>query len=295
MTFRPMLAAKPDSMDQIKFPVMASPKLDGIRCLVIGGRLMSRSLKEIPNNYIQEIFKGLPDGLDGELILGDAWDDPYRRTVSAVMSEDGEPKNIQYCVFDNFKLNLPFQKRYESLWCAKEILAYSRLTVVQHQIVDDLGALENIEQIAVAKGYEGLMVRSLGGPYKQGRSTVKEGYLLKIKRFLDGEAEIVGFEERMHNGNVATKNALDRTERSTHQANLVGRGDLGALVVRDIKTGVEFNVGTGFNDTDRAAIWESRVASMGRVIKYRYFPTGAKDKPRFPTFEGFRDARDMSE
>ena len=40
-------------------------------------------------------------------------------------------------------------------------------------------------------------------PYKQGRSTVREGYLLKVKTFLDDEATVVRFEERMHNGNEA--------------------------------------------------------------------------------------------
>jgi len=35
------------------------------------------------------------------------------------------------------------------------------------------------------------MLRHPQSPYKQGRSTPKEAYLLKVKRFSDGEAVIV--------------------------------------------------------------------------------------------------------
>src|ERR1019366_8796365 len=121
------------------------------------------------------------------------------------------------------------------------------------------------------------MVRSLEGPYKMGRSTEREGYLLKIKRFEDGEAEVIGFEERMHNGNESTTNALGRTERSSHQENLIGRGDLGALIVVGVNgtyKGVEFKIGTGFNDAERGVIWQYRAAHIGRITKYKYFPLG---------------------
>ena len=140
------------------------------------------------------------------------------------------------------------------------------------------------------------MVRSLGGPYKQGRSTEKEGYLLKIKRFEDAEAEVIGFEERMHNGNSATTNALGRTERSSHKENLIGRGDLGALTVKGLQApykGVEFNIGSGFDDQERMSIWQNKSEYVGKIVKFRYFPLGSKDRPRFPTFEGWRHKEDM--
>ena len=51
-------------------------------------------------------------------------------------------------------------------------------------------------------GYEGLMLRAPDGPYKFGRSTVKENTLLKVKNFLDDEAEVIGFKEQTTNTNV---------------------------------------------------------------------------------------------
>ena len=83
---KPMLASKCTDVTKLKFPVLASLKLDGVRCLVIGGRLMSRTLKEIPNHFVQDMFAGMRNGCDGELILGDPTaPDAYRKTVSAVM------------------------------------------------------------------------------------------------------------------------------------------------------------------------------------------------------------------
>ena len=44
---KPMLAGKCERPDALNFPVLATPKLDGIRCLKIGGRALTRSFKPI--------------------------------------------------------------------------------------------------------------------------------------------------------------------------------------------------------------------------------------------------------
>ena len=140
------------------------------------------------------------------------------------------------------------------------------------------------------------MVRSPSSPYKQGRATFKEGYLTKIKPFSDSEATVVGFEERMHNANTATTNALGRTERSSHKENLVPMGTLGALICSNQAKwpGVTFNIGTGFDDATRAYIWANRDRAIGTTAKFKYQAIGTVDKPRIPVFEGFRSAEDMS-
>lgn len=295
-SFKPMLAGKCEDVSKLKFPVLASIKLDGVRCLKINGRLFSRTLKEIPNERVQTLFADVPDGSDGELILGDPTaPDAYRKTVSAVMGENHDIDGLRYFIFDNFTYDHAFVNRYNNL-----LSTISRdnscALVLHHNLCKTVEELNVLEEYLVGQGHEGIMVRSLYGPYKQGRSTTKEGYLLKIKRFEDAEAEIVGFEERMHNGNEAKTNALGRTERSSHQENLVGRGDLGALIVKGINgtyKDVEFNIGTGFNDAERKDLWERRMGLLGFPVKYKFFPLGSKDKPRFPVWLGFRDKRDM--
>ena len=292
--FKPMLADTCEDISTLKFPVLASPKLDGVRALVIDGQLMSRSLRPIPNLYAQELFSGLPEGTDGELILGDPTaKNVYRDTVSAVMRQEGEPTKLHYFVFDNFHYVGGFEDRFFK-GLGRGLGASVR--IVPHVRIPNSSALEFVEEDCLKQGYEGVMVRSLDGPYKCGRSTEKEGYLLKIKRFKDAEAVVTGTYEQMHNENEAETNALGRTERSTKQEGLVGAGILGGLEVKGINgeyTGVDFRVGTGFDLLERQQLWKQRRALLGKVAKFKYFPSGSKDKPRFPTFLGWRDKIDQ--
>ena len=291
--FKPLLAASVEDVTKLQYPLHASPKLDGIRAIVIDGVLLSRNLKPIPNKHLQKIFgKKMYNGLDGELIMGDPTSSTaFRDTSSAVMSIEGTPA-VKFYVFDDF--NEP-----DYFFIDRQAILTKRSLNAEHFVcwvttrVSDAGSLMELDAEWVRAGYEGSMLRSASGRYKMGRSTLKEGILLKLKQFADSEAEIIGFEEQMHNGNEATKDNLGRTKRSTHKANKSGTGKLGAFIVRDLKTGVEFNVGTGFEDILRESLWIRKEEHLGQIVKYRYFPTGSKDKPRFPTFLGFRDPIDF--
>lgn len=285
---KPMLAATAESVEGLTYPLLASPKLDGIRATVLNGQLVSRNLKPIRNAHVYTKFShSSMDGLDGELIDGDHDSTVFRRTTSAVSRAMGEPTDVKFWVFDVFMPNATFEERQIYLqdrqWPAG-------VKLVPHVWIHHPHELALYEEKCLHDGYEGVMLRSPKGPYKQGRSTLNEGYLLKLKRFDDAEAEIIGVEERMHNANPATTNALGHTERSSHQENMVGRGDLGALVVRGINgpyKGITFTIGTGFDDSERASLWKMELS--GRVVKYKYFPMGSKDRPRFPVFLGFRE------
>jgi len=283
---KPMLAGNAD-LSKLKYPLWASVKLDGVRAIVKDGVVLSRNLKPIPNKHVQKLFgKRKYNGFDGELILGDPCDpEAYRKTVSAVMSEDGEPE-VTFYLFDLWDSpETPYSIRglVKAMWQDEPQVD----TVLNHTIRDEAELLQ-FEEWAVGQGYEGLMLRDPNGIYKYGRSTTKEGYLLKLKRFSDSEAEIIDFEELMHNQNEATKDNLGHTERSSKQEGLVPGGVLGALHVRDVKTGVEFKIGSGFTEQERKTFWEKRFVLRGTVVKYQYFPTGSKDKPRFPTYLGLR-------
>lgn len=302
--FKPMLAATCTDVSAVKFPVIASVKLDGVRATIQGGRLLSRTLKPIPNWHLQRRVEGLPDGLDGELISGDPTaKDCYRKTVSIVMSEDKMVHDVKFFVFDR-KGPQPFATRLQQarLMCEGYAGQYGTpICFLPHITILTPGALEVFEEKTVAAGHEGVMLRSPDGPYKEGRSTEREGFLLKLKRFLDGEAEVIGVTELMHNGNVAKINELGRTERSSHKAGLVGKGILGALCVRGVGgtyDGVDFEIGTGFTARERKELWElygptGLGALPNCLAKYKYFALGPKDKPRFPVFLGWRDKRDV--
>lgn len=297
--FKPLLAATVEKVEDIRFPVLASPKLDGVRAIVIDGVVMSRSLKPIPNKHVQKLF-GWMEGFDGELIVGDPTaEDVYRVTASGVMSVEGEP-DVRYFVFDTLGFDLndggnPFRKRLEDARhsvgdCRAE--EEKRVWLVTHFEVPYLEALEELEAGWLLQGYEGVMLRDPSGRYKCGRSTLKEGILLKLKRFQDDEAEVVGVEELLRNGNEAKTNELGHTERSSHKANMIPSGTLGALICKT-KDGVEFRIGTGLTQADRDSLWAVRDTLPGKLVKFKHFTIGVKVAPRFPVFLGFRDPIDL--
>lgn len=286
---KPMLSGTCTDINTLRYPVLVSPKLDGIRALVIDGVLVSRNLKPIRNSELQSRYGSKEfEGLDGELITGPPTaPDCFLVTTSTVMSADKPAGNTRFMVFDRLPSapGLTFNQRRAGL-------NMSGVTLVPHLIANNADELSIIEVRYLAQGYEGLMIRDPQGPYKQGRSTEKEGWLLKLKRFEDAEATVVSVEELMHNANEATVDALGHTKRSTHAANMKGRGALGALKVLGLNgpyAGSEFSIGTGMNDVQRAELWRAREGLPGLTVKYRYFPLGSKDAPRFPVFLGFRE------
>lgn len=285
-----MLAGKaPSDLAQVRYPVICSPKLDGIRAYIDNGVVMSRNEKPIPNALVQAQFgKAIFNGLDGELIVGRPTDaDCFRKTTSVVMSDAQVHDQVTFHAFDmvpsvedgaTFAMRLQYvdkllRNRHDAGW-----------RVVAHLRVDAAAHLEMCEKVALEDGYEGLMLRDPLGLYKHGRSTTKEGGLLKLKRFEDSEATIIGVEEEMHNAN---EKGVDG-KRTSHKAGKVGKGTLGAVKVRDHKTRQTFSVGSGFTASERASLWKKHKSLAGQVIKYKYFPSGGKDAPRFPTFLGFR-------
>jgi DNA ligase 1 len=292
-----MLAVDSGGLNEVAFPLLASPKLDGVRAITTADGVLSRSLKPIPNKRVQALLDGLPVGLDGELMVGDPTaPDVYRKTVSVVMSDDADITGLRYHVFD-IQGDGGYRDRHARLRNVFANLAnVAAITLVPSFQVGTPEELLRLETKWVTAGYEGAMLRLPDGPYKHGRSTKREGFLLKLKRFCDSEAVVIGVTELMHNGNEATTNALGRTERSSHKANKTGMGVLGALQVRDVNTGVEFEIGTGFTAEDRLRLWLKQSAvKLGEygLAKYKYFPGGSKDKPRFPVFLGWRDVRDV--
>lgn len=283
--FKPMLAS-PAETEKLKYPLLASPKLDGIRAAVVGGQLLSRTLKPIPNQHVRrQLNASWLNGLDGELIVGSPTSKTcYLDTSSGVMSHDGIPE-FTYWVFDRWDMNAPYRDRLRAL---EGIAPHVRIARLPQQEILDHDALLRYEEEMLAYGYEGLILRSPDSPYKFGRSTAREGYLLKLKRFADSEAEILGIVEEMHNTNEATKDELGRTKRSKAQAGLVGKGTMGALKVRDIHHGWEFEIGTGFTAAQRAQAWK-----VGSIVKYKYFPVGMLNVPRHPVYLGPRSKLDM--
>jgi len=294
--FKPLLSADvfDIGLDEIDYAnTWLSPKLDGFRAIVRNGVVVSRSLKPLANEYTQHLF-GRPEyeHLDGELIVGQPTDDQVLHTTSsAIRSKKGEP-DVTFHVFDHVEApNDDYCRRYVRL---SEYARLARLKVVpQHGLLGKESLLD-LESMYLDKGYEGVMLRAFQGPqswYKFGRSTALQGTLMKMKRFTDDEALIVGCYEEMENLNEATTDALGHTVRSSHAENKKGKGRLGGLILN--KGGVEFRVGTGFTAKMREELWAIRESLLGQYAKYKFFDYGIKDRPKLNVFIALRDAIDM--
>jgi DNA ligase-1 len=290
---KPMLLPRetPD-LDTLKYPVYVTPKLDGIRCLIKNGVALSRTLKPIPNKHIQAwvyLYAEELEGMDGELIVGKPTSSTvYRDTNSFVMSHDkvGEFSFYQFDHWDD-TVSL-YRERMESTFVFNnECMMYTG-----YKLVNNKEELLNYEEQMLNLGYEGIIIRNPQGRYKYGRCTIKEANAFKLKRFEDDEAVIIGWEEEMYNGNDAEVNELGRTKRSTKQSGMSGKGTLGAFICKT-RDGVEFKIGSGFDQQDRENFWQNKSSLLGYIVKYKHFPIGVKDKPRHPIFLGFRNKMDM--
>ena len=290
---RPMLAESVVDIHDLRYPLMASTKLDGIRCLIHNGVALSRTLKPIPNKFVQEFFAGRPElnGLDGELMLPAK----FNEISSLFMSKDKPlPYEWFFAVFDEWQEpERTFRDRMFTAALKVSVARTKHVTLVQQSDILTPEDLEGFERTAIAMDFEGVMLRDPFGTYKQGRSTLKEQKLLKLKRFVDGEASIVGFIEMMHNDNAQTRDNLGLAKRSHKLSGLRGAGMLGALAVRDVLSGVEFEIGTGFSEALRQKIWSQQDRYRSQLVKYKRFEPGTKDKPRHPVFLGFRHPDDM--
>lgn len=305
MSFKPLLA-KNAELDKIKFPLLAQPKLDGVRGLMPTDFLVGRSLKMFDNRYINQSDRiNCPQfrGMDGELVLGDNPLDSAlcRHTTSALTSFEGEP-NIHWHVFDICSLGMadtPYEKRYNLLRNHVEDLrrnhGFNHIHIIDSVLVNNIDEFLELDSKWVELGYEGTIGRNPLGKYKHGRAGIRNQECLKLKQYVDDDARILRFEEAMTNLNEAQINELGYTFRTSHKENLIGAGMVGAIWVEDLKTGKEVKIGAGtLTHAERIKLWQQPEQFIGKYCKYKHFPHGVKDRARHPTFLEWRAEVDMS-
>lgn len=285
----------------IDYPVVGSPKLDGFRALICKDGVHTASMKKVANQFTQkEIARyGIKYliGLDGELIVGRPNDpDAFHNSSGPLRRVEGEP-DFRFYVFDDFSFP---KKTYQERWIDyvkdyKEL--HPRIVILKQTILNSPKEVIKFEKKMRKLGYEGIIIRSLTAPYKQGRVTFREGYIFKRKHFIEMEAKIIGFEEQMENTNKKTKNAMGLSTRSSHKSNLREKNTLGNFILKSKKWKLPFSCGTGKGLTDelRKKIWGNQRKYKGMIITFKYQAYGSIDGPRQPIFLRFRPKWDLSE
>ena len=292
--FKPQLAIEQTKVKTQPSNMYMSEKLDGIRCIVFGGVAYSRSLKRIPNlsiqAYVQHHAEAM-EGMDGELIVGDKnAPDVFNQSTSGVMRIEGEP-DFTFWVFDRWHPTATWLERYACLvnFCKLP----DRAKLLQHFPVTEMFNIDEFERDMLAQGAEGIMLRDADAKYKCGRSGTKNPELQKVKRFVDNEFEIIGWEPKYTNTNEAKTNELGRTARSTAKDGMVALDTMGSLILCTSK-GDTFSCGSGMTDAIREDLWERRETLMGQLAKVKYFDVGnGYNVPRFPVLVGIRHKDDL--
>lgn len=303
---RPMKGDQLDDLDRLIFPLYGSPKIDGFRCILDRYPLTSR-LSRFPNEHFHKTLSGvLPVGrvLDSEAVVGRrSGQGVLSRTSSGLTSENGTPEFTLW-VFDQCG-----PKHIGKDWLTRHLdvgefirdLGHPNIRLLRHRLIRDRLELEEYIQEKLELGFEGVMTRSVAGPYKQGKSTLKEQYLLKIKPFKDFEARIIGYFEEMENTNEAKREATGKLKRSSAKAGKVGKGRLGGFIgevldSRGTPTGETCRVGGGFTADQRVRYWaiKDELVAAGEIMKCKKQAVGEKDKPRHPAFISIRPKWDMS-
>lgn len=188
----------------ISYPAIVQRKFDGVRCLaqIQNGSvsLLSRKGKEFPHlNHIRDdILKHSNESLvlDGELYsdtLG------FQELVGLVrretLKEGNEEQMLELSlrVYDCINLanyDANFEERYRTITEVTNGAEY--LSLVENIGVANESDIHAAQARFVEEGYEGAMVRNLTGSYAIGKRSAD---LQKVKTFLDGEYEIIGFAE----------------------------------------------------------------------------------------------------
>jgi len=307
--FKPQLLPNEKAdLSTLKYPLLASTKLDGIRCIFMNdGRILTRALKEIPNKQVKEKFKVLSLFcknnniiLDGELYGTDM---TFQDITHIVMTDDFTskrsvkrnggliediPEELKFYCFDCIKdnnYNEPFNKRIETLEFIYGLQDFGDVMVLveQNLVLSEKEVTKAFEE-NLKLGYEGLVLRNQNSPYKCGRITIKEGNAYKVKPFLTFDAKILDVVQstEAREGSEKTINELGRSRTSQKKDDRVLIDKAAGFIVK--YEGKELTVVLAMTDSEKEEVWKNRKKYIGRTVEYKGMIVGSKDVPRHPVY-----------
>jgi len=302
---KPMLACSDtiltdDNYDKIVYPVIVSTKLDGWRSIIDkNNNPLSRSGKSIPNLFTRkEIHSAGLAGWDGEILASSPTDpNAMQKAQSAFSSIHGEP-DFTYHIFDNWTRQTRSFKDYWDRLQGINLNLPEWAELIPQRYINSPEALADFVKLVTDLGYEGAVIRSLNSPYKHGRSTWKQSWMLKAKPYKYEEGIIIYLNERMLNLNPKLRDELGYSSRSTHKGGKVPGDTLGSFTIRSISGQETFSIGTGhLDESERQSIWDLRDTGgtwVGKLITFKHFAqSGVRKKPRHGQFVSLRAMEDI--
>jgi len=202
---------------------------------------------------------------DGEIVaMETSKEDTYKNTMKLSRTKDTAKHGLKMLVFDympiaNFKMQccpMTYSARRSTLSAIFDLnrLTFFTLLPMLYKGTDTSKIIEFLND-QTDKGEEGIMINICDAPYDFKRSN----NLLKVKKFLDTEVKIIGYEEG------ANKLA----------------GTLGAFICEYKNNTVK--VGSGLSDEDRAYFWANKDKYLNKYITVKYFEESYDSRTNLPS------------
>ena len=280
-----------DQLQYLQYPIVGSPKLDGYRC-TIDDRPFTSTMKAFPNIFLnEELSNPIYRGLDCELLVGNPNDPNAFNNSSQIMSINGKP-DFRVYAFDRW---IDGDYSYDERWLRNPIEEKGRIIVLDQRLLTSPEEVLSYETEMLNLGYEGAMIRSLNGRYKEGRCTFREMNIFKRKPFVECEAVILDVIEGLENLNEAKINETGHMRRSSHQANKRPKGTLGSFELKSDLWSKSFHSGTGEGYTAemKQDIWDHRDEYIGQIATVKYQKYGSRERPRLPSVIKIRSRLDL--
>jgi DNA ligase-1 len=205
--------------------------------------------------------------LDGELYVHG---EEFQELIHLIKRDEPHPdsKKIEYHIYDMIDLDkdkLSFSERTVRIkTLAEKAGALNKVVLVTTNVINNETAMKKAQDWAEKNGYEGIMLRNCGAPYKIGH---RSHDLLKVKQFQDAEFKIVGAYE-----NKGKQEGQCTIECVTDE-------------------GTKFGVKPEGTDEQRRWYWKHKDEIIGKKLTVRFFSwtTSEHPVPRFPIGVSIRD------
>jgi DNA ligase-1 len=284
------MLAKEYRGDYVELPYYLQPKLNGHRAVWDGYKLWSRNGKEIISvpgilNQLSTYFLGKP--VDGELFCPSMSLQEITKVVRRTVNIQDDPQICLY-IYD-----IPIEKvKYKD---RLDIITTEYADIIDKNHCNRMKILESVEYDRLIKHlnifgaeYEGTMLRNSSGLYEFGK---RSSQLLKIKKFHDMEATIIGVEQYYtYEKILVSPNTPGSTKRK--DGTWVKDGEakahkmVGAFICR-LDNGIEFRVGSGLGHKLRKQYWKN--PPIGQILTFKYQDFTDEGVPSFPIFLQMRE------
>jgi len=297
--FKPMLAPNQKiELSDLKFPLLVSYKLDGIRCIFKDGQMYTRALKQFPNIQLRERFAHLAIFskqhnviLDGELLAKSI---TFNELSGLTRQLDKElPNDLYFYCFDAIHQEDYLQSfRTRTTFLETLDIPKTFFKILTQWAISSGEEINSLYENALAWGCDGLILRDPNGRYKLGRGTIKEGLIFKMKPFQTFDAKIIGIIQgtEVREGAEKKINELGRSVTSKKKDDRILIEKASAFLV--MYEGKELKVTIAMTDEEKTEVWKNQKKYIGKMIEYKGMLVGSKDLPRHPIFLKFRPDKD---